>query len=118
MEEAYNKAIENGADEQEIKQKIAHVLVEIEEAINIGFMVQDKDDSDNVYIVTKDMKEGENISVPKDVIAELYAEENDMYEEWEKEFNEYKEKRKEAEKKVSLPKNFLLGRFRRKPDNQ
>ena len=118
MIEEYNEESVNVMDEQERNQKIAHILVEIEEAIRIGFMVQDNNESDNVYIVNKDMKDGEYLSIAKDVIAELFADESEMYDEWEKAFHEYKEKRKEAEKNFVLPKNIFFGKFRKKNDNQ
>ena len=55
MIEEYNEESVNVMDEQERNQKIAHILVDIEEAIRIGFMVQDNNESYNVYIVNKDM---------------------------------------------------------------
>ena len=63
-------------------------------------------------------KDGEYLSIAKDVIAELFADEYEMYDEWEKAFHEYKEKRKEAEKNFVLPKNIFFGKFRKKNDNQ
>lgn len=105
------------ADEQEVKQKVAHILVEIEEAIRIGYMVQDKFDSESVYLVAKDMLDGEFLPVPKDVVAELFADNQEMYNEWKADFDEYKEKRKEAEKNFALPKSLIFGRFKKK-DNQ
>ena len=88
-----NDLLASGSAQDEREQRIKSCLAEIEQAIKNEFMVEDRSDSSSVYMVAADFKAGEFVSIPKTDVAEMFADDNEIYSSWKSSYDEYLKKR-------------------------
>ena len=75
-------------------------LAEIEQAVKDGYMVEDENDSDCVYMVAKDFSDGEYVTLPKRDIAAMFVDAPEVYLDWK---NGYAQYRAEKEARTMFP---------------
>lgn len=90
------------------ERKISNRLAEIEQAIVDGYMVQSVEDRDCVYLVAKDFADNEALAVPKQVVADMFVDDPEIYCEWKNGYNQYIAK-KEGQKLFPITQGRKLG---------